>query len=345
MATSRRHLRDRVIGAGIAHGSLASPAEFQNGSLQERARLEEPDLARPSQGASRQHSSMDSQRAKARALEAEIAALRRACIETQAPGDDDSQVRKSFQETHQSDSEEWGLSKDLRSHLGSLESELQFLSRLTGISIRNYCKNTEDLTNTEMAEKSIKKVLQRHRLSGNCHMITFQLEFQILEIQDKESLSSVITDLSIIMEPTEYSELSEFVSRAEEKRDLLMFFRSLRFFVEWCDYRKRTFKHFKEKYPEAVQLSEGASSSCMGIRNPSQPGFELVIVWRIQIDEEGKVLPKLDLLTKVPLRALELDKNRVIETAPLSFRTLLGVLGIEATLESLIKSFCTEESS
>ena len=30
--------------------------------------------------------------------------------------------------------------------------------------------------------------------------------------------------------------------------------------------------------------------------------FELVIVWRIQIDEEGKVLPKLDLLTKVPLR-------------------------------------------
>ncbi|XP_055435032.1 centromere protein P isoform X3 [Bubalus kerabau] len=215
MATSRRHLRDRVIGAGIARGSLASPAEFRNGSLQERARLEEPDLARLSQAASRQHSSMDSQRAKARALEAEITALRRACIETQAPGDDDSQVRKSFQETHQSDSEEWGLSKDLRSHLGSLESELQFLSRLTGISIRNYCKNTEDLTSTEMAEKSIKKVLQRHRLSGNCHMITFQLEYQILEIQDKESLSSVITDLSIIMEPTEYSELSEFVSRIQ----------------------------------------------------------------------------------------------------------------------------------
>lgn len=30
--------------------------------------------------------------------------------------------------------------------------------------------------------------------------------------------------------------------------------------------------------------------------------FELIIVWRIQIDEEGKVLPKLDLLTKVPQR-------------------------------------------
>ncbi|XP_005605171.2 centromere protein P isoform X1 [Equus caballus] len=251
--------------------------------------------------------------------------------------------RKSFQEIYQSDSEGWESSKDLRSHLGHLESEILFLSTLTGIKIRNYSKKTKDLTSTEMTEKSIKKVLQRHRLSGNCHMITFQLEFQILEIQNKKSLSSVITDLNIIMEPTEYSELSEFVSRAEERRDLFMFFRSLRFFVEWCEYRKRTFKHFKEKYPEAVHLAEGAASSCMGVRSASQPGFEVVIVWRIQIDDEGKVLPKLDLLTQVPQRVLELDKNRVIETAPLGFRNLLGVLGIEATLESLIKLLCTEE--
>ncbi|XP_054943265.1 centromere protein P isoform X3 [Physeter macrocephalus] len=226
---------------------------------------------------------MDSQRAEARALEAEISALRRACVEPPAPGEDTSRVRKSFRDIYQADSEGWELSKDLRSHLGHLESELQFLSTLTGISIRHYSKKTEDLTSTEMTEKSIKKVLQRHRLSGNCHMITFQLEFQLLEIQ--------------------------------------------------------------EKYPEAVHLSEGASSSCMGIRSPSRPGFELVIVWRIQIDEEGKVLPKLDLLTKVPLQALELDKNGVIEAAPLSFRTLLGVLGIEATLESLIKSLHTEASN
>ncbi|ELK03387.1 Centromere protein P [Pteropus alecto] len=116
---------------------------------------------------------------------------------------------------------------------------------LTGINIRNYSKKTENLMSTEVAEKNIKKVLQSHRLSGNCHMITFQLEFQILEIQNKENLSSVITDLNIIMEPTSYSELSEFVSRAEERRDLFMFFRSLHFFVEWCEYRKRTFKHFK----------------------------------------------------------------------------------------------------
>ncbi|XP_073734351.1 centromere protein P isoform X1 [Callorhinus ursinus] len=326
---------------------------------------------------------MDAQLAEVRALEAEIAALRRACEEPRAAGEDSWRAQKSLREMYQSDSEGWASSKDLRSHLGHLESELRFLSTLTGISIRNYSMKTEDLTNTEKKEKSIMKVLQRHRLSGNCRMITFQLEFQILEIQNKESLSSVITDLNIIMEPTEYSELSEFVSRAEERRDLLMFFRSLHFFVEWCEYRKRTFEHFKErsgparrgvtslqpvvcrdweaetkrlhsrdwsqdqctkeKYPAAVHLPEGAASSCMAVRSTCQPGFELVIVWRVQIDEEGKVLPKLDLLPKAPQQALKLDRNRVLETAPLSFRALLGTLGIEAALESLIKSLCTAD--
>ncbi|KAM9206312.1 centromere protein P isoform 1-T1 [Dugong dugon] len=282
---------------------------------------------------------MEAEWAEVRALEAEIATLRRACEEPTASWKETPNAKKSFKNIYQSESEGLEFSKDLRRQLGHLESELSLLSTLMGINIRKYSKKTEDLSSTEMTEKDIKKVLQRHRLSGSCHMVTFQLEFQILEIQNEKNLSSVITDLNIIMEPTEYSELSEFVSRAEERRDLFMFFRSLHFFVEWCEYRKLTFKHFKEKYPDVVQLPEGAASSCMGIQSASQPGFELVIVWRIQIDDEGKVLPKLDLLTKIPQQALELDKKKVIESAPLSFRTLLGVLGIEAALESLIKLF------
>ncbi|XP_036167114.1 centromere protein P isoform X2 [Myotis myotis] len=283
---------------------------------------------------------MDSEQAEVRVLEAEVAALKRALEELPAPGEDTARIQKSFQEIYQSDSEGWETSKDLRSNLGNLESELVFLNTLTGINIRKYSKKIENLTSTEMTERRIKKVLQRHKLSGNCHMITFQVEFQILEFQDKENLSSIITDLNIIMESTAYSELSEFVSRAEERRDLFMFFRSLHFFVEWCEYRKRTFKHFKEKYPAAVQLPEGASSSCMSIRSTSQPGFELVIVWRMHIDEEGKVLPKLDLLTQVPQRALELDQKGAVTAAPLHFRALLGLLGIEAALESLLRLLC-----
>ncbi|XP_060228551.1 centromere protein P [Meriones unguiculatus] len=284
---------------------------------------------------------MDPETRELRVLEAEVAALQRECRMLQKSVEKTSGARKSFQKTSQTDS---GKSlTDLESQLGRLRSELSFLSKLTGINIRNYSK-VEDTVNTEVTEKDTKKVLQRHRLSGNCNMVTFQLEFQVLEIETEGKLSSIITDLSIIMEPTEYSELSEFASRAEEKRDLLWFFRSLHFFVEWYEYRENTFKHFKEKYPDSVYLSEGTCSHCMEIHSARQPGFELVIVWRIQIDDEGKVFPKLDLLTKVPERAMELDKNRVIETAPLSFRSLLGVLGIEAALDSLIRLFSAENN-
>ncbi|XP_053776582.1 centromere protein P isoform X2 [Desmodus rotundus] len=191
---------------------------------------------------------MDANQAEVGVLEAEIAALKLVWEELLASAEDTAGVQKSFQEICQSDPEEWKSSKDLRSNLGHFESELLFLSTLTGINIISYSKKTKNLTSTEMTEKSIKKVLQRHKLSGNCHMITFQVEFQILEVQNQENLSSVITDLNIIMEPTAYSELSEFVSRAEERRDLFMFFRSLHFFVEWCEYRKRTFKHFKSLF-------------------------------------------------------------------------------------------------
>ncbi|CAK7301382.1 Centromere protein P [Vulpes lagopus] len=100
----------------------------------------------------------------------------------------------------------------------------------------------------------------------------------------------------------------------------------------------------QDKYPEVVHLPEGAASSCMGVRSACQPGFELVIVWRMHMEEEGKVFPKLDLLPKVPQQALELDQHHVLETAPLRFRTLLGVLGIEAALESLITSLCPADN-
>ncbi|XP_006900799.1 PREDICTED: centromere protein P [Elephantulus edwardii] len=239
----------------------------------------------------------------------------------------------------QSKKEGWESSEDLRRQLGLLKSECLLQSTLTGIKIKKYSKKIEDLINTEKAKESTKKVLQRYRLSGNCHVITFHLEFQVLEIQNHKELSSVITDLNIIMEPKEYPELNEFVSRVEERRDLFMFFKSLHFFVEWCEYRKHTFTHFKEKYPDVVYLSEGAACNCMRIQSTRQPEFELIIVWRIQVDDKGKVLPKLDLLTKIPQQARKRDKKEVQKRAPVCFRTLLGVLGIEASLESLIKLF------
>ncbi|XP_065264800.1 centromere protein P isoform X1 [Emys orbicularis] len=239
----------------------------------------------------------------------------------------------------QGESKQHESAPDLKAELDCLESDLSFLMKFTGIWFTNYSKET--------VEKTGNKTIQKHRLSGNCYSLPFQMEFQLLEIQpgvqvncqdySNESISAAVTDLSIIMECGEYSDLSKFVSSAEERGNLLLFFRSLSSFAEWCEHRKCTFKHFKAKYQDIVTLPEGPSGDYLVIRSPDLSGFELMIVWKIYVDEEGKVTPVLDLLPRIPVQALQ-DKKAAVENGPQCFRNMLLLLGIEASIESLIKS-------
>ncbi|NXO58057.1 CENPP protein, partial [Aramus guarauna] len=144
---------------------------------------------------------------------------------------------KSFQREFQRGSKAHESPSDLKSELESLEADLSFLMKFTGIQFTSHYKKT--------LEKTKNRTVQKHRLSGNCHSLSFQLEFQLLEIQNKESVSAVITDLSIIMESGEDSDMSKFVSSTEEHGNLLTFFRSLSSYAEWYEHRRCTFLHFK----------------------------------------------------------------------------------------------------
>ncbi|KAF7249708.1 Centromere protein P, partial [Varanus komodoensis] len=90
------------------------------------------------------------------------------------------------------------------------------------------------------------------------------------------------------------------------------------------------------KYPEIVVLPEGSSGDYMILRSTQLPGFELMVVWKINVDKEGKVTPVLDLLNKIPKSVKEADK--FASEAPFYFRNLLHVLGIQASIETLIQS-------
>ncbi|MGH0186008.1 UNVERIFIED_CONTAM: hypothetical protein FKN15_019878 [Acipenser sinensis] len=63
----------------------------------------------------------------------------------------------------------------LKTKLDSLEAELKQQSQMSGYVLTNYSKKT--------LEKSHIKVLQQHRLSGRCHFLAFQIEFQLMEVQ------------------------------------------------------------------------------------------------------------------------------------------------------------------
>ncbi|KAM6062168.1 centromere protein P isoform 2-T2 [Chlamydotis macqueenii] len=233
---------------------------------------------------------------------------------------------KSFQREFWRESK--GHESDLKAQLESLEKDLSFLMKFTGIQFTSHSKKT--------MEKTGNRAVQKHRLSGNCHSLSFQIEFQLLEMQNKDNVSAVITDLSIVMESGEDSDMSKFVSRTEEHRNLLTFFRSLSSYAEWHEHRRCTFLHFKAKYSDIVTLPEGLLGDYMILKNPKISGFELMILWKIHIDEEGRTTPILDLLTKVPEQVLE-QKVATTENAPARFRSMLLLFGIETAIENLIK--------
>ncbi|XP_033921820.1 centromere protein P isoform X2 [Melopsittacus undulatus] len=239
---------------------------------------------------------------------------------------------KSLQRELQGESEGHESAADLQAQLESLETDLSFLMKLTGIQFTGLSKKT--------LERTGNKTVRKYRLSGSCCSLSFQLEFQLLEMQNKGNVSAAITDLSITMEPRGNSDLDNFVS-SEKCGSLLTFFRSLSSYAEWYEHRRCTFLHFKEKYPDIVSLPEGLLGDYILLRNPKASGFELMIVWKIHINEKGKTTPVLDLLTKVPKQVLD-QKMAAIENAPTRFRSMLLVVGIEEAIENLVNIFVSE---
>ncbi|NXO10656.1 CENPP protein, partial [Oriolus oriolus] len=152
----------------------------------------------------------------------------------------DEEIQKSIeslQRETQGETKGHESPSDLIAQLKSLEADLSFLTAFTGFQFTSHSKKT--------VEKTRSRTVQKHRLSGKCHSLSFQLEFQLLEMQDNEKVSAVVSDLSIIMESGEDPDLSKFVSSTEESGSLLTFFRSLSAYAEWYEHRRRTFLHFK----------------------------------------------------------------------------------------------------
>ncbi|XP_053545396.1 centromere protein P-like [Bombina bombina] len=139
--------------------------------------------------------------------------------------------------------------KDLQL-IGPFEKDLQFLTAISGIEFTKYLKKTECRKyKTLQSSMQRTKTLFKHRLMGQCQSLAFQLEFQTMESQGKCSAGYDVTDLNIIMEYGEYADLSKFVCRTEERKNLLLFFRTLSKFAEWCEYRKFIFAQFKVRLP------------------------------------------------------------------------------------------------
>ncbi|KAI4885945.1 hypothetical protein NFI96_027873, partial [Prochilodus magdalenae] len=117
------------------------------------------------------------------------------------------------------------------------EKDLGTQTKISEIPLTECCVKT--------LEKNERKTIQQYRLAGHCGFLSFQVEFALTDIQDSDSSLRKITDLNIIVDGAEFKDLCAFVSRVEETKSLLLFFRTLRMFSERCKQRSRTFEYFK----------------------------------------------------------------------------------------------------
>ncbi|XP_034724873.1 centromere protein P [Etheostoma cragini] len=209
-----------------------------------------------------------------------------------------------------------------------LEEDLKRQTQINGISL-NSCT-------TKTLQSSGRQLVQQLCVSGHCSELVFQVEFQLSEVKKGQSSERTISDLNVVMDTSDLQNFSSFLSGVEESRDLLLFFRTLRTFSDRCDDRRRTFQHFQEKYPSVVSLPGGVRSAVMTLNHPELSGCVLFVYWSVEVSREGGVTPKIELLTKIPEKALQLFPSQAVGGAAEAFQSLLRILGPEAAVESVI---------
>lgn len=79
-------------------------------------------------------------------------------------------------------------------------------------------------------------------------------------------------------------------------------------------------------------------SDVMSLNHPELPGCVLFIHWSVEVSREGEVTPKIDMLTKIPEKALQLFPSQAVGGATEAFQSLLRILGPEAAMESVIRA-------
>ncbi|XP_076599876.1 centromere protein P [Chaetodon auriga] len=221
------------------------------------------------------------------------------------------------------------LSK-LKEEVEELEEDLKWQTQMNAISL-NSCT-------TKTLQSSGSKLVQQLCVSGHCSELVFQVEFQLSEVKEGQGSKRMISDLNVVMDDSDLQSFGSFLSGVEESSDLLLFFRTLRTFSDRCEDRCRTFQHFQEKYPSVVSLPGGCRSEVMTLNHPELPGCVLFVHWSVEVSREGAVAPKINLLTKIPERALQLFPSQPVGGAAEAFQSLLRILGPEAALESVIRA-------
>ncbi|XP_061146376.1 centromere protein P [Syngnathus typhle] len=218
----------------------------------------------------------------------------------------------------------------LREEVEQLEEDLQRQTKMNGISLRS--------CTARILQSGSTKSVQEMCVCGQCSELDFQVEFQLSEIKGGERPEKSVDSLNVVTGASDLCNFSRFLTGVEESRELLMFFRTLRTFSDRMNERRHAFRHFQAKYGQVACAAGGSNPSVLTFHHPNLPGCTFLVHWSVDVSKEGEVTPKVDLLTKIPDRALQLFPSQGVGSADEAFHSLLRLLGPEAAVEEVIRA-------
>ncbi|KAG0232313.1 hypothetical protein BGW42_008279 [Actinomortierella wolfii] len=223
----------------------------------------------------------------------------------------------------------------IRSQLEPFEepSMLPFKSATSSRAENGHITDDDD---TLMAPKS-----RYYHYQGSCYQLEFDVKFVVrepdlvLEGLKIKVPTGVETELGIFLESKDEtsSPTSSSLSKEHNHSPDIM----------GKDPLQSTVVQRKRKRSEMI-LPGRDGAQVLTFRGPKRLDMELVLNWRIHVDQHGQFTPLLRLLPKVTSLWKQADQKSVVENLPIQFLRLVEMKGVEGAIVTILKSVYGQEA-
>ncbi|KAF9393804.1 hypothetical protein CPC16_001123 [Podila verticillata] len=186
------------------------------------------------------------------------------------------------------------------------------------------------------------------------HRTCFQLDFKLEFTVNEPALS--LDSFRIEIPTSVRTELGDFITESERRSLLLPFFEVFTQYAQLDHDRQTLMRKLSQRFPQLVKSnhrSPSRVSTTLGkMAGPATlvggPGVqvlvfggsktpELVFQWVIDITGDGKIIPQVRMLPRMPKSWRQLDDKATLDAIPSQFVRLIQLKGVEGAVTILLE--------
>ncbi|KAF9584222.1 hypothetical protein BGW38_007197 [Lunasporangiospora selenospora] len=203
---------------------------------------------------------------------------------------------------------------------------------------------------------------REYQFVGHCYLQEFDVRFTVCESE------LMLEELQIKVAHSAQSELEAFLDRATRDRELMPFFQTFCQYAQMDSDRQKLMNTLAERFPRLVknsralvntaQESQGDGlTSVPAIRSGAQVltfsgprqvlrlfdsevignDPDLILSWIINATPQGRIIPQLQLLPRMPKKWRQADERSILDSIPTQFARLMQLRGVEGAVAILLR--------